>query len=195
MVGTIEKKILSGEIRTDRSNPTYPVFSYLPAGWTNPLPLMNASSMVSELAPVVLYLRHVVKPGEVLIIEEPESNLHPSMQVELVRQLAAVVNSGVRIMLTTHSEWILDELANLVRLSDLPEDKRPDTLKSEPALDPRDVGVWLFEKGEGEDGSRVRKLPLDVEEGGFASGYDQTARLTYNQWAAIHNLMQESTPG
>ena len=152
---------------------------------------MNASSMVSELAPVVLFLRHVVKPGEVLIIEEPESNLHPAMQVEFMRQLAAVVNAGVRIMITTHSEWILDELANLVRLSELPPEKRTPRLKNEPALDPRDVGVWLFERGEDDDGSHVKELPLDLNQGGFKSGYEDTARLTYNQWAAIHNLLQE----
>ena len=187
----IEAQILSGEIRTDRSNPTYPIFSYLPNGWDTELPMMNASSMVSELAPVVLFLRHVVKPGEVLIIEEPESNLHPAMQVEFMRQLAAVVNSGVRIMITTHSEWILDELANLVRLSELPPEKRTPRLKNEPALDPRDVGVWLFERGKEDDGSRVKELPFDVNEGGFATGYEDTARLTYNQWAAIHNLLQK----
>lgn len=187
----IENQILAGQIVTDRSNPTYPVFSYLPKGWKTELALMNASSMVSELAPVVLFLRHVVKPGEVLIIEEPESNLHPAMQVEFMRQLAAVVNSGVRIMITTHSEWILDELANLVRLSDLPPEKRTPRLKNEPALDPRDVGVWLFERGKEDDGSRVKELPFDVNEGGFATGYEDTARLTYNQWAAIHNLLQK----
>ena len=162
---TIESNVLSGEIRTDQSDPTYPVFSYLPEGWDKELPLLNSSSMVSELAPVVLFLRYVVKPGEVLIIEEPESHLHPSMQVEFMRQLAAVVNSGVRIMITTHSEWILDELANLVRLSDLPPEKRTPRLKNEPALDPRDVGVWLFERGEGDDGSHVKELPLDLNEG------------------------------
>ena len=187
----IEEQMLWGKIRTDRSNPAYPTISYLPNGWKTELPLMNASSMVSELAPVVLYLRHVVKPGEVLIIEEPESNLHPAMQVEFMRQLAAVVNSGVRIMITTHSEWILDELANLVRLSDLPPEKRTPRLKNEPALDPRDVGVWLFERGKEDDGSRVKELPFDVNEGGFATGYEDTARLTYNQWAAIHNLLQK----
>ena len=70
----IEQKVLSGRIQTDRSNPAYPSFLYVPQGWERELPLMNASAMVSELAPVVLYLRHVVEPGEVLIIEEPESN-------------------------------------------------------------------------------------------------------------------------
>ena len=62
-------------------------------------------SMVSELAPVVLYLRHVVGSDSVLIIEEPESHLHPAMQVEFTRQLAAIVHAGVRLIVTTHSEW------------------------------------------------------------------------------------------
>ena len=188
---SIEKHVLAGQIHVDKTNPIYSDFFYKPRTWKTELPLMNASSMVSELAPVVLFLRHVVKPGEVLIIEEPESNLHPAMQVELMRQLAAVVNSGVRIMITTHSEWILDELANLVRLSELPPEKRTARLKNESALDPRDVGVWLFEQGEGDEGSRVKELPFDLNEGGFATGYENTARLTYNQWAAIHNLLQK----
>ena len=190
MGANIEKQMLSGTINTDRSNRIYPIFSYLPNGWKNELPLMNSSSMVSELAPIVLYLRHVAERGDVLIIEEPESNLHPSMQVELVRQLATVVNSGVRVMLTTHSEWVLEELANLMRLSDLASEKRPGALKAEPALDRRDVGVWLFEKNGGAEGSRVKEIPLDPDEGGFATGYDQIARLTYNQWAAIQNMIE-----
>ena len=70
---------------------------------------MHASSMVSELAPVVLYLRHLVQPGNVLIIEEPESHLHPAAQVEFTRQLAKLVQAGYRVIITTHSEWILEE--------------------------------------------------------------------------------------
>ena len=86
----------------------YPQFFYKPDGWENALPLMNTSSMVSELAPVVLYLRHVVQPGETLIIEEPETHLHPAMQVEFTRQIAALVHAGVRVIVTTHSDWVLE---------------------------------------------------------------------------------------
>ena len=185
----IEERMLIGSIQTGRSSTNYPIFSYLPVGWDDALPLMNSSSMVSELAPVVLYLRHVVEAGEVLIIEEPESNLHPAMQVELIRQLARVVNAGVRVVLTTHSEWVLEQLANLVRLSEVDPEKRTGNLGAEYALDKSDVGVWLFEKENGLDGSYVKELPLDLDEGGFVSGYDQVARLTYNEWATISNML------
>ena len=70
----LEHKVLKGVVRMDDSGSGYPSFDYQPHDWNEPLPLMRASSMVSELAPVVLYLRHLVEPGDVLIIEEPESH-------------------------------------------------------------------------------------------------------------------------
>ena len=160
------------------------------------MPLLNSSSsMVSELAPVVLYLRHVVGPGEVLIIEEPESHLHPAMQVEFIRLLAAAVRSGIRVMLTTHSEWVLEELANLVRLSDLPESQRDRVGGTDAGLTPEEVGVWLFDPNEEAGGSVVKEIPLDQEIGGFASGYDDVAAGTYNKWAKIGNLIEETHNG
>lgn len=186
---TIEKLILAGEIQIDGSDAGHPVLNYKPKGWTRPIPLVNSSSMVSELAPIVLYLRSVVDHGDVLIIEEPESHLHPEMQVELIRQLATVVNAGVRIIVTTHSEWVLEELANLVHLSDLEEGRRTASMKDIPVLQRADVGVWLFERQKDGNSSRVTEVPLNTEEGGYDSGYSQTAQDTYNLWANIQNAM------
>ena len=151
--------------------------------------------MVSELAPIVLYLRHVVKPGEVLIIEEPESHLHPGMQVEFIRLLAAAVRYGVRVMLTTHSEWVLEELANLVRLSDLPESQRAGVGGTDVALTPDEVGVWLFRHDDASGGSEVKEIRLDVDSGGFPTEYDDVAIGTYNKWARIGNLIEEGHNG
>ena len=117
----LERDVLGGEVAVERSGANYPTFVYRPTGLDRELPIMTSSSMVSELAPVALYLRHYVKPGDTLIIEEPESHLHPSMQAEFALHLVRLVHAGIRVIVTTHSEWILDQLANLVRLSQLSE--------------------------------------------------------------------------
>ena len=188
----LEKHILKGAIRKDNSETGYPIFSYRPAGWKQDLLLMNSSSMVSELAPVVLYLRHVVQPGDVLIIEEPESHLHPAMQVEFIRQLAAVVRSGVRVMLTTHSEWVLDELANLVHLSELPKAQRKGIAGADFALSRDEVGAWRFEPKQRPKGSVVEEVSLDAESGSFPSGFDDVALGTYNTYAEISSRIMVS---
>ncbi len=185
------EQLLQGTVRVERSQIDYPSFVYRPANWKRDLPLMNASSMVSELAPVVLYLRHMVQPGDLLIIEEPESHLHPAMQVEFIRQLAVAVKSGIRILITTHSEWVLEELANLVRLSELPAERRVGIDDSDVALSPDEVGAWFFERGPKNSGSVVREMPLDVESGTFSSGFGLITEGLYNRWAEISNRIEE----
>ena len=143
---------------------------------------MNASSMVSELAPVVLYLRHVVTRDNLLIVEEPESHLHPAIQVEFTRQLAALVRRGIRVIVTTHSEWLLEELANIVRRSELPEDDAP-------ALRPDQVGAWLFE--DRRNGSVVSEIGLD-DSGLYPSGFDDVAAALHNEWADIASRIENA---
>ena len=187
----LESEILGGTVGVNRTEIDYPSFVYRPDTWHRDLPLMNASSMVSELAPVVLYLRQVVRPGEVLIVEEPESHLHPEMQVEFIRLLAGAVRSGIRLIITTHSEWVLEELANLVRMFDLPADHRNDLQASDYALDKQEVGAWFFEPQEDGKGSVVREIPLDIEVGGFPSGFGLITEDLYNRWAVISNRIRE----
>ena len=188
----IEETVLGGSVGIDRSPLIdYPRFTYRPDGWTNDLPLMNASSMVSEIAPVVLYLRHLVRPGDVLIVEEPESHLHPAKQVEFTRQLAALVRSGVRVIVTTHSEWLLEELANIVRRSKLPETGRGRN-GGPVALRPDQVGAWLFEPRRRPKGSVVKEIRLD-ESGIYPSGFDAVAAALHNDWADISSRIGDGS--
>jgi predicted ATPase len=76
--------------------------------------LHNASSSVKQLAPLVLYLRYRAKPNDLLVIDEPEMNLHPGSQVKLLEILAMLVNAGVRVLLTTHSPYFMSHLNNLI---------------------------------------------------------------------------------
>jgi predicted ATPase len=76
--------------------------------------LYNASSSIRQLAPLLLYLRYRASKGDFLVIDEPEMNLHPESQAKLLEALSILVNLGVRILLTTHSPYIMAHLNNLV---------------------------------------------------------------------------------
>lgn len=185
----LEEAILGGDVRVERPEAGFAHLWYRPAGWDRDLPLMRASSMVVELAPMVLYLRHVVRPGDLLIIDEPESHLHPGIQVEVIRGLADVVHSGVRVIITTHSEWVLEELSNLVLASQLPEEKRRELKGGVRALRPEEVGVWLFKAGEASQGSVVSEIRLE-ESTLYSSSFEDVAADTYNDWANIADLLE-----
>ncbi|XXT16390.1 ATP-binding protein [Sorangium sp. So ce429] len=76
--------------------------------------LYNASSSIKQLAPLLLYLRFRAAPNDFLIIDEPEMGLHPESQARLLEALAILVNLGVRVLVTTHSPYIMAHLNNLV---------------------------------------------------------------------------------
>lgn len=76
--------------------------------------IYNASSSVKQLAPLLLYLRFRASKGDFLVIDEPEMNLHPESQAKLLEALSILVNLGVRILLTTHSPYVMAHLNNLV---------------------------------------------------------------------------------
>ena len=186
----IEDTILGGSINVEKSKLIdYPHFTYRPEGWKEHLPLMRASSMVSELAPVVLYLRHMVRRDSVLIIEEPESHLHPEMQVKFTRLLAAMVRLGIRVIVTTHSEWILEELSNLVLASKVSKARRKELPNEGAALASNKVGTWLFKRKKRPKGSIVTELELE-QSGLFSSSFDSVSAATHNDWARIADLIE-----
>ena len=187
----IEKSMLAGSVNVRASEATgYPHFTYQPNGWTKDLPLMNASSMVSELVPVVLCLDYIVKLGDVLIIEEPESHLHPSMQVEFIRQIVRLIHSGLKVVMTTHSEWVLEELSNVVLRNKLPKIGQKGIARESDdgcALGPEQVGVWLFQEKQRPKGSVVTEISLKDQSGIYPSGFEEVAEALHNNWVDIKN--------
>jgi len=79
--------------------------------------LYNASSSIKQLAPLLLYLRYWASRGNLLIIDEPEMNLHPESQAKLLEVLAILVNLGIKVLLTTHSPYFMAHLNNLVPIN------------------------------------------------------------------------------
>ena len=100
------------------------------------------------------------------------------------------MHSGVRVMLTTHSEWILEAVANLVRLSELSVERREGIPGADVALAPEQVGAWLFKPDSDGSGSAVEEIPLDTEAGSFPAGFGEVTESLYNEWARISNRIE-----
>ena len=71
--------------------------------------IFEVGSGVAQVLPVIAICL-LAKPGEVVCIEEPESNLHPSAQAYLADFLLSMAISGRQIIIETHSPNIIDRL-------------------------------------------------------------------------------------
>lgn len=91
---------------------------YQPKGSGKPRFSMNeSSSCIRALLDVGFYLRCKAKPGDIFIIDEPELNLHPRNQRAFARLVARMVNAGVRVFITTHSDYLIKEFNTLIMLA------------------------------------------------------------------------------
>ena len=185
-----EDELLGGEIGVKRPAPeAYPEFLYRPEQSEEGLRMSHASAMVSELAPLVLFLRGVVKPGDLLIIEEPEAHLHPGAQTKIAQMLARLVRAGVRVLITTHSDWLLQQIGNLIREGELRK-QGESTAGSGDWLEKEEVGAWWFRKDK-----PVTELPFNLIEGIEPEDYLDIAEDLYNQSAGLQNRIEQAKEG
>jgi predicted ATPase len=105
------REILGGEYKADKDA------VYFSPKKNVRLKLGESASSVRSLLDVGLYIHHVAKPGDFFMIDEPELNLHPSNQRRMARLLAQLVNAGIRVFITTHSDYIVKEFNTLVMLN------------------------------------------------------------------------------
>ncbi len=183
---TLEKEVLHGEIVIRYpAGAAYPQILYRPQKAEQALRMSQSSSMVPELAPLVLFLRGVVKPGDTLIIEEPESHLHPRAQTKIAITLARLVRAGVRVIITTHSDWLLEQIGNLVREGEVMKLEKNET-KPNIWLTAEEVGTWWFHADK-----PVEEIKFDRIEGYNPPDYDDVASELYNSAVEFQQQLQE----
>ena len=128
-----------------------------------------ASSTAKALADMVFYIRYKAELMSRLLIDEPEIHLHPDNQIILARIFARMVNRGLQILISTHSEYIIREINILIMLSNSGEDfkKRASELgyKSEEFLKPELIQPYLFVV---QENGKVKTEAIDVSKEGFA---------------------------
>lgn len=113
--------IIGGSYSVTRNDELY----YVPQDKRIKLAMDESSSAVRSLLDIGFYLRHEAQQGDLLIVDEPELNLHPENQRRVVRLFTQLVNTGIKVFITTHSDYIIKELNTLIMLNhDKPHLKR-----------------------------------------------------------------------
>jgi len=111
------------------------------------VPFYLASSAVKSMFLLDLYINCLAEKNGLLIIDEPELNLHPDNQRKMASLLARLVNAGVKVLITTHSDYIIRELNNRIMLSNNIENKEEimnkNSILMEDILLPKQVKAFV----------------------------------------------------
>lgn len=109
-------KLSDGEIVLENGS----VFLQFESG--EKIPVSAAASSVKELMPFLLMLQNgKIRQYNSLLFEEPEAHVHPKKQFLLMDMLARCCNKGVLIQMTTHSDYLLGRMNQLLVLGKIRE--------------------------------------------------------------------------
>lgn len=174
--------IIGGEYIAGSNDTIY----FKPARRQLKLTMDESSSAVRSLLDIGFYLRHVAKPGDLLMVDEPELNLHPENQRRIARLFAQLVNLGIRVFATTHSDYIVKELNTLIMLNQdkpyLKQIAKEEGYQSEELIAAKNIRVYIAEKALMKRGSESRRrryqtlvsANIDPELGIDAHSFDET---------------------
>ena len=192
----IERDILHGTITIAKSPTGYPDFRYRVGSKTEHAPdmaLMNAASSVSELAPIILFVRHYLSPGDIFIIEEPEAHQHPEAQRYIAALLVQLVNKGVCVLATTHSDIILEQVSNFMHADELPGATVLNKSARRRAINRDKVGVYEFRVPKRSRQTTVHPTLFDDDTGSLTDDHLNVSTDLYNETVVLHNLREEKS--
>ena len=189
----VENQVLQGRIDLDDSDGLpYPEIVYeqtVVEPSLGTFTLDHTSSMVSELAPLILFLKYLVYDGDLLILEEPESHLHPGAQRQMARGIARLVNSGIKVIITTHSDMFVAQINNLLRLGHASNRWiREHDFQPQDCLRQEQISAFLFRYDQTAGGSVINPLEIDPETGIDEEEFAGEIELVYDEAIALQRI-------
>ncbi len=146
------------------------------------LRMPQSSSSVRSLFLLYYYLRYLAQPGDILMIDEPELNLHPEKQRLVARLFARLVHYGIRVFATTHSDYLIRELNVLIMLGPRKEEfgkiVAREKYRNDDFLSVPQLHVYTAEplptEGETPDGFTLYPTEIDQQRGIEVKTFDRT---------------------
>ena len=143
-----EKHLLQGKV-VQKGNDTF----YVDSITNKMISLHIASSMIHELSPFMKALG-AAQRIDWLYCDEVENSLHPLLQREMARWLIRMVNTGMHVIVSSHSDTMASRLNNLFMLTYLKQKKNIYGILTELGLTENDLlrsnvklGIYEFKTG------------------------------------------------
>ncbi|MDR3366900.1 MAG: DUF3696 domain-containing protein [Prevotellaceae bacterium] len=131
---------------------------------TNSFRPKNVGFGISYVLPVVLALLTATKE-KIVVVENPESHVHPKGQAELGKLIALAANYGAQLFIETHSDHILNGIRVEVK---------------ENQLDKSKVNVMYFDKITADIEQFTQITPIKIDKNGELSEYPENL---LDEWA------------
>lgn len=154
--------LLSEEVQIKTVIDTDNEFSYIkyrfknsekdPTNWYSSL---NVGAGFTSVLPVIVRILNAEK-GDILIIENPEDQLHPKAQAILGFLFAKAANGGIQIFVETHSDHIINGVRVAVKNNVISKDK---------------VGVLFFQREINIDTHQTKVKRLNIDDSGRIDEY------------------------
>lgn len=196
LADSMDGELFGGSIRLDApaGGDGCPEIAY--HGAEGRVPLRRCSSAISGIAPLSLYLRHVVGRGHMLVLEEPDEHLYPESQLVLAKYLVRLVRGGAGVLVTTHSVFLLEKIAKHLMAGGLSPGAMPEGLGygRDDYLLPCEVSAYVFEKGVG-GGYRTRPIDRDEEYGLSQEEFVRVSEALHHETIVINSKMRARGAG
>lgn len=124
-----------------------------------------SSAVITEVAPLFLFLKYGTLYNT-FFVEEPEMSLHLKLQKEIARILINLVNINKHIIISTHSDTILEHINNMVKLNGIKDKEKRNSLienysyTEKDILDVEKIRIYQFDTDEN-DSTDIKELKGD----------------------------------
>lgn len=145
------------------------------------IPISAGAASIKELAPFAIMLQKGLVEQYSVMFEEPETNLHPELQIKVADTLAYLLQQGCRFQITTHSDYFLQRINQLIKLGKLSHEENVTYIEEEK------IAAYYFEKT---DKVNTTIKPLEIGKNGIPfSTFFETVKKLSDEENRINNLL------